>query len=241
MRNGGGANRLSCNMLGSQTMCFNLFGPLKSDQSGSLASLLLGRLPGAPKDASVTGVFFEYAPDKTHHLNDATSFDAFISYTRPGGAKGFIGIETKLTEPFSREHYPFAPRYATWLERHRAEWWWKAGVEARFSELAYNQLWRNHLLTFSMLKQEVAEYTEGYCAVVYPSRDVQCGRAITSYRQNLLPNGEATLLEWPLETVYEALEPALTDDSQRQWLQAFHTRYLDLAQSEPAWADFVNA
>jgi hypothetical protein len=110
-----------------------------------------------------------------------------------------------------------------------------------FSDLAFNQLWRNHMLAFSMLHQEVAEYTEGYCAVVYPSRDAQCGRAITAYRENLEPSGEATLLAWPLEAVYEAWESALTGDSQRQWLQAFHTRYLDLAQSEPAWADFVNA
>jgi len=238
---GRSATRLYCNLLGSQTMCFNLFGPLKSDQTMSLASLLLSRLPGAPDEATVTGVHFESAPEKTRHLNDATSFDAFITYTRPSGGKGFIGIETKLTEPFSRKHYPFAPRYAPWLKQHPAEWWWKPGAEGRFSDLAYNQLWRNHLLAFSMLHQEVAEYTEGYCAVAYPSRDVQCGRAITAYRENLQPGGEPTLLDWPLETVYEVWEPALTDDSQRQWMQAFFTRYLDFAQSEPAWVDFVNA
>lgn len=241
-RRGSVANRLYCNMLGSQTMCFNLFGPLKSDHSMSLASRLLSRLPGAPDEATVTGVLFEYAPVKTRHLNDATSFDAFITYTRPSGGKGFIGIETKLTEPFSKtKKYDFSPRYATWLERHRAGWWWKPGSESNFTDRRYNQLWRNHLLAFSMLNQEVAEYSEGFCAVANPSRDVQCGRAITAYRQNLLPSGEETLLEWPLETVCDAWEPVLTDDSQRQWLSAFRTRYIDLEASEPAWAEFAKA
>jgi hypothetical protein len=33
------------------------------------------------------------------------SFDAFIEYERPDGSLGFIGIEAKLTEPFSIKHY----------------------------------------------------------------------------------------------------------------------------------------
>ncbi|HEY3268747.1 MAG TPA: hypothetical protein VGM37_17660 [Armatimonadota bacterium] len=235
---GAGSNRLYCNMLGSQTMCFNLFGPLRSDRGMSLATRLLALLPNAPQDASVTGVSFEHAPNKALHLQDATSFDAFITYARPGGARGFIGIETKLTEPFSRCKYAFAPRYARWLELHRSTWWWRSEAEALFSDTACNQLWRNHLLAFSMLHQDAPDFTEGYCAVVYPRQDNACASAILDYRERLLPSGEATLLDWPLDTVCYCWEPALETDAERQWLHDFRVRYLDLDASEPAWTAY---
>ena len=72
--------RLYNNLLGSQTMCFNLFGPLKDNE---LATRLVQRLPGIPKDVVVTDLLFEYAPDKAVHLRDETSFDAFVAYVAP--------------------------------------------------------------------------------------------------------------------------------------------------------------
>ena len=128
-------NRLYQNLLGSQTMCFNLLGPLNSS---NIATRLMRLLPGFPQDATVTGILFEHAPSKEHHLNDLTSFDAFVSYERSDGRKGFIGVETKLTEPFSQRRYEFDDRYAQWMNRE--DWWWKPGAELDFLNTSFNQL-----------------------------------------------------------------------------------------------------
>jgi len=112
--------RLYHNLLGSQTMCFNLFGPLIDQE---IATPLLRLLPGFPQAVIVTRIKIEYAPQKEDHLNDLTSFDAFIEYQYPDGNLGFIGIETKLSEPFSQKKYSFNKRYNRWMTK--GNWWWK--------------------------------------------------------------------------------------------------------------------
>lgn len=222
------------NLLGSQTMCFNLFGPFINEES---TTHLMRLLPGFPQDAEVTNIIIEHAPRKENHLNDLTSFDAFIEYEYPDGKKGFIGVETKLSEPFSQKECQFTERYARWMMQ--GEWWWKPGAENDFSKKSYNQLWRNHLLVYAMLNQETPGYSEGYCAVVYPLGDTDCGDAIKQYSKLLLPSGEKTLLVWPLETIAELWGDVLNDDvSQSQWLNDFQTRYLRLEKSEDAWLKF---
>ena len=227
------ASRLYNNLLGSQTMCFNLFGSLVDKE---LATRLVRRLPGIPEDVVVTNLSFEYAPDKAVHLSDETSFDAFLAYERPNGARGFVGIETKLTEPFSQHDYDFTGRYARWAGGER--WWWKSGAEASFRNKSYNQLWRNQLLAYAMLDRPSPQFTEGYCAVVFPLGDAACKRAVEAYRRLLLPSGERTLLEWPLEVMVEAWTPALDSEAERRWFDDFQTRYLRLVASEAAWQSF---
>jgi hypothetical protein len=192
-------NRLLNNLLSSQPMCFNLLAPLAQDLD--LASRLLAGLPGLPGDVRVTEVKIEYAPPKEQRLNDNTAFDAWIGYERDHRVRGFVGIETKLTEPFSQAGYAFDQRYARW--RRQSEWWWRPGAEEKFSDKQFNQLWRNHLLAFSVLYQPQRVYQEGFCAVVHHGEDEACTDAIETYRQQLEPGAQSTLLDWPLDTVVE--------------------------------------
>jgi hypothetical protein len=63
------------------------------------------------KAADQTFLIERLAPEGLQHL-DLTAFDAWIEY-RCGERKGFIGIETKLTESFSQAEYSFAsPGYS---------------------------------------------------------------------------------------------------------------------------------
>jgi hypothetical protein len=75
--------RLLHNMLSSQPMCLNLFGPLVRDHD--LAKYLLATL--VPERISeVTRVEIEWAPQPaTDYLNDRTAFDAFIEYRTENG------------------------------------------------------------------------------------------------------------------------------------------------------------
>jgi hypothetical protein len=224
--------RARCNLLSSQPMCFNLWAPLADDTT--LATRLVRVLPGLPEDLCVTRVILEHAPDKKSHLDDATAFDAFVEYKLPSSAHGFVGIETKLTEPFSQKAYEFRRRYNRWKEE--GDWWWQTGAEAQFLDPRINQLWRNHLLAFAMLHQSPAEYAEGYCAVLYHDGDGTCAEAITVYRGHLRPHAGGTLLAWPLSDLVTAWEAAAKSLDEKRWLAALRLRYLALSASEAAWA-----
>ena len=72
-------------------MCFNLFGPAAIDPS--FGTQLFRELPGLPPGIQIDTIAFEFAPDRTTHLDDKTAFDAFVTYVRPDGLRGFIGID----------------------------------------------------------------------------------------------------------------------------------------------------
>jgi len=163
--------RLLHNMLSSQPMCFNLFGYLSLDLE--LASRAFALLDSDV--ARATDVRMEWNPEPaTDYLDDRTAFDVFVEYERVGGGKGFFGIETKLTEPFSQKEYD-GPVYRRWLEVPGAPWRKDAADELPVK--AYNQLWRNHLLAFALLQQS-GKYDVGAVAVVGHPADEELARTI---------------------------------------------------------------
>ena len=93
-------NRLRRNMLSSMPLCFNLFGFLRAHRAA--ASRVLSTV-FTLDIAQITQIEVEWAPQPEQHLGDRTAFDAFIAYQRADGARGFIGVETKYTEPFSSD------------------------------------------------------------------------------------------------------------------------------------------
>ena len=226
-------SRLLCDMLSSQPMCFNLFGPLVLDLE--LATRLVRALRGVPDDLEVIRVALEYAPEPAaDYLDDKTSHDAFVEYRRPNGDLGFIGIETKLTEPFTQHVYPFSQRYSRW--ENEPGWWWVRGAaDEHFTVKQYNQLWRNHLLTFSMLNQEPPAYSEAFAAVLYHDDDESCPKAMTKYREHLRAESHATLLDWPLSHVLEEWKKLLETSKHHAWFADFRLRYWDLDGSQMAW------
>ena len=210
--------RLLRNMLSSQPMCFNLLGwaALDLDLGTSLARALWGTYV-----EKVTAVRFEWAPSpSSQYLNDRTAFDALIEYESNAG-RGFIGVETKLTEPFSPKEYD-KPEYRRWMP---AEGPWRAHAHARCSKRQYNQLWRDHLLAWSLLSHPVSDYVRGCLTVVYHPEDRQCRRALSAYRELL--REESTFLSFDLEQIVAAWRPHMPE-----WADSFEERYLALAKSE---------
>lgn len=224
-------DRLRRNLLSSQPMCFNLFGPLHADLD--LATQLISTLPGVPRGLKVRGVQVEC--DGEGLLGDKTAFDAFVEYELENGDLGFIAVETKLTEPFSQKEYP-ANRYADWFSRTNG--WWVSGSETDFPNPEINQLWRNHLLAFAVLRQSPGKYKEAFCAVVSHDLDRGCPAATKTYRGKLTDAGQATLLEWPLGKILSSWHPSAATRQQSEWLSALRLRYIDLNASELAWRKF---
>ena len=215
--------RLLRNMLSSQPMCFNLFGELALDLDN--AAELVRALWGISLKR-VTGLRFEWAPEPmSEYLNDRTAFDAFIEYEMTDGRMGFIGIETKLSEPFSPKEYDRC-EYRRWMTKGSP---WRSDASDQVSKARHNQLWRDHLLAWAMLRHRDPNYAEGRLTVVYHPDDHRCRKVIDGYRA-LLDN-EATFSAFDLATVMAAWKPLAGE-----WLAGFEQRYVTLAASEGAQA-----
>ena len=217
--------RLMRNMLSSQPMAFNLFGELALDHE--LAAKLVRDRWGrqiARGIKKVSAVRFEWAPEPAaEYLDDRTAFDVFIEYETDDARKGFIGIETKLTEPFSPNDYD-KPEYRRWM-KPAGNRPWKLGVDDKVADKRHNQIWRDHLLAWSLLNHPGSEYETGMLAVVYHPEDSRCESVIEGYRQLL--RDEATFSALHLKDIVSAWKPLAGE-----WLSEFEERYLALEKSE---------
>ncbi len=229
---GGGVERFRClhNMLSSQPMCFNVFGPLVGDLD--LASRCMRALLPTGVDR-VTEVRIEYAPAPAHeYLGDRTSFDAFVAYLRPDGEAAFLGIETKLTEPLSPVEYQ-KHAYARLTECDGSLWRRDAWPTMSLSE--WNQLWRNHLLVDALCQHPRSPHGKyGHSVLVRHPSDPGVATVVAKYR-SFLVSPDASFCDWPLDTLVDAFSSACVTDDERAWIDAFRLRYLDLAASEEAW------
>jgi hypothetical protein len=211
--------RLLRNMLSSQPMAFNLFGELALNHD--LATELVRALWG-PHVKRVTDVRLEWAPQPSReYLDDQTAFDVFIEYEGGEGHAGFIGIEVKLTEPFSQRHYD-KPAYRRWMTPDSP---WRADSREAVADIRHNQLWRDHLLAWSMLKHPSRSYASGHLSVVFHPEDHRCRGVIDRYRTLL--RSHATFSAFDLSQVISVWLPFASE-----WLQTFAERYLSLDTSD---------
>ncbi len=103
-------SRLRTNLLSSQPLVFNLFGPLASDPA--LATRFMAELfPGALAD--VTDILFEHSPGRgdPRFTADRTAFDIIIRGTAPTGARAIFCIEMKYSEAGHDPAPPPHPRH----------------------------------------------------------------------------------------------------------------------------------
>ena len=213
--------RLRRNMLSSQPMCFNLFGELALDLE---LATVLGRSLWGDHVRKVTAVRFEWAPARrAEYLNDGTAFDAFIEYEASDGKRGFIGIETKLTEPFSQRKRYRREEYMKWMAKPNAPW--HDGSTDEVSRLSHNQLWRDHLLAWALLAHPESDYAHGRFVVVFHGDDAHTNRVVAGYRRLL--RDEATFQPLELGEIVSAWRPHAGD-----WLAEFERRYVDLSGSD---------
>lgn len=237
---GGGVERYRClhNLLSSQPMCFNLFGRLRHrpDVATRLFAALLPDEVGEVEEVAI-----EWAPTpKDQYLDDATSFDAFVRYRRAqSGDLAFLAVETKLTEPFSQKHYSLDHRPAyRQLTEHRDSPW-KPETLHRVTEVAWNQLWRNHLLATALVDDASAPYVFGLPVVVHHPDDEPAIETMEGYR-DLLHDPSAVRV-FDLGQIVDAWRPALESDADRDWIDAFNARYLQLDLSRQAFTQLQAA
>jgi len=210
-------DRLRRNMLSSMPLCFNLFGYFRLHPSET--SRVLQRLLKLDI-AAIECLEVEWAPDSDLHLRDRTAFDAFIAYRRSDGGRGFLGIETKYTEPFSQKEYNSETYRRLTADPVNG---FRPGAASRLVSSKTNQLWRNVLLALSLRQAE--GYDEGCVVVVSLADDQGARKAIAGLRQELL-NPDDSLRSVSLEDLISACE---TEATLAEWAGEFNRRYLNLA------------
>ncbi len=214
-------------MLSSMPMCFNLFGPLVNDRT--LAVRLLDSL--VPEGvAEITSVALEWAPKPAgEYLGDKTAFDAYFEYRSVDGRDCALGVETKLTEPFSPKVYD-SEAYRRWMRVPNAPW--RPDADAKVHAKVHNQLWRLHLLAVAMRHHPHSRYAVTRLMIVRHPDDPDCGRIVSRYRQ-LLRDGDDSLLDMPLDRLIDSWTTSVQEGPDSDWLRAFRVRYLELERSAP--------
>lgn len=219
------AFRCRANLLSSQPMAFNLFGPLVAELDVA-TQLLAAVLPGGVSE--VTSVKIEYAPEPaSEYLNDRTAYDAFIEYIDGDGERAFVGVETKLSEPFSQKRYEYVDldekpnRYRVVTEAEGSPW---LELVPELTEPKWNQLWRNQMLVeATRTHADNPHGRRGALAVVHHADDPNISEAIAGYRQLL--REPDSLLVWSLDGLVDSMRAEASDERVRSWLDRFVERY----------------
>ena len=208
-------------------MCFNLFGPLVGDLP--LATRCMrALLPG--KSTGVTEVRIEYAPSPAdEYLGDRTSFDAFVAYRRPDGQPAFLGIETKLTEPFSPGEYD-KPTYRCDRVRRLGVATRGVGhdVELRVEPALAQPLARRGAVPPSRARVTGGEGDRCSCDIPEIRASLPSSRR-TSPSSRRRTTRSATGRSMSSSTRSPA---CATPTASAPWIDAFRLRYLDLAASD---------
>ena len=184
--------RLWNNLLASQALTFNLFGPLK--QNLALATAVMRRLiPDLVGE--VTDVVFEHSPGRGHpgFTADHTAFDVLLRCTTPQGQSAFVAIEVKYSEAPAGIASPARPRYDA-LSRSAGVFRDPDAPALRYAPI--EQFWREQLLVTAMLDRGL--YQDGRLLVITPALNTDCQAAIARYRAELR-SGD------PAETRFQAL------------------------------------
>jgi hypothetical protein len=209
-------HRLLHNMLSSMPLCFNLFGFLRSRPKE--AAVVLADALNLPI-ATIDEIEVEWAPPRTEHLGDRTAFDAIVFYRTPAGDRGFVGIETKYTEPFSSTEYDI-PAYRELTQPPV----FRPGAADRLKGKATNQLWRNTLLALSLKTKQ--DFALGHVAVVACDGDTKVKAALEGLHTDLVAF-DTLVRSVTLERLVSAFA---TMRETRSWAKEFYGRYLGLEQ-----------
>ena len=232
--------RLMRNMLSSRPLCFNLFGYLR----GHLVEAAQGLSAVLGLDIDeIDDIVVEWAPENRGvHLNDKTTFDAFVSYrTKDDRTKkerrAFLGVMTQYTSPFSQEPRD-SERYDYNREHHynpltQPANGFKDEAAAELRKSKTNQLWRNALLVCSLRSKGVSgdspgEFDDGHVVVLSCKGDRDTEKAIEGLEEQL--HEPSSLLR---AATYEDLMSKFDDMPKLQsWAGKFRDRYLNLLPDE---------
>lgn len=213
-------DRLKTNLLSSQPLTFNLFGPLARDMrlaTRFVAELLPGTL------TEVTDVLFEHSPGRgeARFTADRTAFDVVLRGRSTTGERALVCIEIKYSEA---GHEPAPPPNP----RHREIARTTPGLFVDLDDPtligpACQQLYRQHCLASAMLTAGLADTAT--LVFIAPTHHQLAHAAAAVYARHLTDSkaGPIPFVPLTLEHAFAAIAAGGLPDHAR----ALHRRYTD--------------
>lgn len=92
------------------------------------------------------------------------------------------------------------------------------------------QIWRDHLLSLSMIPPVNKDYDEGFFIFIYPKDNQECVNALSRYRicLNSTSSDETGLHQITMEDFVAAIKSGTPE----QWVRDFEDRYLNFNKIE---------
>ncbi len=169
--------RLFHNMMSEHSRCASAcFGPLVPNNADL-------RAPAGSRDRAETTRCWKSRGSRSsghpsHQRNtlaiEPRSTRVHRSTSADDGRSCALGIETKLTEPFSQNEYD-GDRYRRWMRV--ADSPWLPTADASVHAIDHNQLWRDHLLAVALRCHPRSRYDTTRLMVVRHPEDVECAQS----------------------------------------------------------------
>lgn len=216
-------NRLLENLLSSQPLAFNLFAELSLNLN--LALNVFQSMFG-DNIISISKISFEHSPGRgnAEYTGDHSAFDVFVEYECDKG-KGFAGIEVKYSE--SLNDVPATIKGKKYKEiAETSDVFTVNGLKYLCTmPKSLEQIWRNHLLSLSILQYKDCKYNEGCFVYLYPKDNKECAKAYNDYSNYLKSNNYEETGIYPLEM--EKLVDTIRHHTSDEWINDLYERYLN--------------
>lgn len=215
-------DRLYENLLASQPLAFNLFAELIAPDY-ELANRVFTKLY-SDQIKKITSIEFEISLGRgdIKYTGDRSAFDVFICYEGHKGA-GFIGIEIKYSEALLDTPASFKERYRE-VAIQSGKFAEDGIAELCKMPVSLEQIWRDHLLSLSMLPPVNPDFDEGFFVYLFPGQNEECVNALDRYFR-LLKSHDQREVGLHILLMEDFLD-ALKIESNEKWIRDFEDRYL---------------
>ncbi|MGL5867289.1 MAG: PGN_0703 family putative restriction endonuclease [Dermatophilaceae bacterium] len=203
------------NLLLSQSLSFNLFGPLADQIYDDETTHALRAV--WPDIAQVTDIAFDYSPGRRWSIASGldTRHDVHVSYIDQAGAKRFLGVKVTYVEDLAGTRPELHPRARNLMARSEV---FADDSDGYLGHGRAGQLLRDHLL---VLGANDSGDATGRFVVLHPTSNAAMSAHVDQYRRQLAD--DATFESRTLEEVVAAFRHTLG----ASWVDDFDRRYLD--------------
>ena len=181
---------------------------------------------------SIDRIEIEFAPKpKEKYLNDGTSFDTYIEYSKSDNSKGIIGIEVKYTEKEykleenSKQGRDIIDKTSKYYSVSELSKVYKPEAIYVLPTDKFRQVWRNHLLGESILLVDSEKFKHFTSLTLFPKGNSHFIKTSKEYT-DLLANNYNKFLPLTYEDFFAACIKHCPDNNYKKWLEYLTTRYI---------------